>query len=78
MALVRIAIFVKAPIEASTQNVTVMCECVIFFVSLTFIFTVVPFQIQHKLNYFLICEIFWILIVSYDENLKNSCSQPLV
>jgi hypothetical protein len=55
-----------------------MCECVIFFVSLTFIFTVVPFQIQHKLNYFLICEIFWILIVSYDENLKNSCSQPLV
>jgi hypothetical protein len=27
------------------------------------------------LNYFLICRTFWILIVSYDNNLKNSCSQ---
>jgi hypothetical protein len=38
--------------------------------------TVVPFQVRHKLNYFLICQNFWILIASYDENLKNSCSQP--
>jgi len=38
--------------------------------------TMVPFQVQHKLNYFLICWIFWILIMSYDENLKNSCNKP--
>jgi len=38
--------------------------------------TVLPFQVQHKLNYFLICQIFWILIASYDKNLKNSSSQP--
>jgi len=36
---------------------------------------VVPFQICHKLNYFLIFRISWILIVSYDKKLKNSCSQ---
>jgi hypothetical protein len=40
--------------------------------------TIVPFQVRHKLNKlntFLICWIFWILIVSYDKNLKASCSQ---
>jgi hypothetical protein len=40
--------------------------------------TIVPFQVRHKLNNFLICWIFWILIVSYDENLKDSCSQQLI
>jgi hypothetical protein len=29
--------------------------------------TVVPFQVWHKLNYFLFCRIFLILIVSYDK-----------
>jgi hypothetical protein len=38
--------------------------------------TVVPFEVRHKLNYFLICQIFWLLIVSYDENFKKTCSQP--
>jgi hypothetical protein len=33
--------------------------------------TMVPFQVWHKLNNFLICRIFWILIVSYDKNLKD-------
>jgi hypothetical protein len=35
---------------------------------------VIPFQVRHKLNYFLIYRIFWILIVSYDKKFKNSCS----
>jgi len=35
---------------------------------------VVLFQVHHKLNYFLI--FLKILIVNYDENFKNSCSQP--
>jgi hypothetical protein len=42
-----------------------------------FIFNIVtPFQVQHKLNYFSIFQKKWILIVSYDENFKNSCNQP--
>ncbi len=36
--------------------------------------TAVPFQVRNKLNSFLISRIFWILIVSYDENFKNLCS----
>jgi hypothetical protein len=35
-------------------------------------YTAVPFQVQHKLNYFQICQFFWILIVSYDKKFKNS------
>ncbi len=31
-------------------------------------YTIVPFKVWHKLNDFLICQIFWILIVSYDKN----------
>jgi hypothetical protein len=38
----------------------------------------VTFQVWHKLNYFLICQIFWILIVSSNEFLKNSCNQPIL
>jgi hypothetical protein len=49
------SIFVEAPIEALTHNITLMCECVNFLVWLTFMITVVPFQIRHKLNCFLIC-----------------------
>jgi hypothetical protein len=38
--------------------------------------TILPFQARHKLNYFLICQKNWILIVSYDKKFKNSCNQP--
>jgi hypothetical protein len=36
--------------------------------------TIVPFQVEHKLNYFQISQIFGILIVSYDENLCGQVS----
>jgi hypothetical protein len=37
---------------------------------------ITTFQVLHKLNYFSNFQNFWILIVSYDENLKDSCYQP--
>jgi hypothetical protein len=41
-----------------------------------YVYIVTPFQVRHKLNYFLIFQKNWILIVSYEENFKNSCNQP--
>ncbi len=38
--------------------------------------TLLTFHVWHKLNNFLICEFFWVLIVNYDKKLINSCSQP--
>jgi len=29
-----------------------------------------------QINFFLICWIFWILIVSYDKKFKDSCNRP--
>ncbi len=46
--------------------------CVFVFSQIKVGISIVLFQVWHKLNYSLICEFFWILIVSYDENLKNS------
>jgi hypothetical protein len=41
--------------------------------------TQVPFQVWHKLNYFLICQEKFILIVNYDEkNLNPSSQQSLI
>jgi len=38
--------------------------------------TVVLFQVWYKLNYFLVCRFFWILIINYEEIFFNSCNQP--
>jgi len=57
--------------KKSHKTLLWVLHCFAHFCEGVFIGIIVPFQVRHKLNYFLICPFFWILIVSYDKKIKN-------